>query len=84
MPRIEDIRPYIFIELGFKREKGNGQIRIFCNRLPPALMPGPNGRQNVINDRNSGSFGGLYKAHIKARIVDANKDVGLFLLHRID
>ena len=66
VPCIEDIRTEVFIELGFKGKEGDGQIGIFCNRLSAALMPGPNGRQDVIDDRNAGGFRSLNEAHIKA------------------
>ena len=84
MAGIDDIRPHVFIHLGFKGKEGNGQIRILGNGLAAALVPGPDGRQDIIDDGDARRFGHLDEAHVEARIVDADQDIGLFFTHRID
>ena len=47
-------------------------------------MPGPDSRQDIIDDGYARRFGHFDEAHIEARIVDTDQDVRLFPAHRLD
>ena len=47
-------------------------------------MPGPDCRQDIIDDADAGLPGFFDEAHVKSGIIDADQYVRLFFFHRIE
>ena len=47
-------------------------------------MPGPDSRQNIVNNRDTRRFRLFDQAHVKPRIINTNKGIGSFFRHRVD
>lgn len=76
-----DIRAGFLVCFGFERENGCDSCHIADDFLRPSLVPSPDCRSNIVNDRDPQLLGHMGEAHIESRIIDADKRVRPLIDH---